>query len=98
MKSRQNFEGELQAVIKSRLVQSQNMREEALFMVDTLLAASFFLVGVLEKKPSVERSMNCLFTRAQIVREAMARAERNNPKAGDGTATGIDGDPIIITP
>jgi hypothetical protein len=97
MKSRQHFEGNLEATIKERVMKSNDPREEALFMIDTLLAASFFLVGVLEKKPTGERTMNCLFARAQRVREVMERAKKN-PPPGAGTATGLDGDPIIIKP
>ena len=97
MKSRANFEGELQAAVKARIYESDRPKEEALFMIDTFLAASFFLVGVIEKKPGVTRSMNCLFTRAQRVREAMAQAEKKNPNGGQ-SVTGIDGDPIIIPP
>jgi hypothetical protein len=92
MKSRQAFEGTLEAQVKSRLLESDNSREEALFLIDTFLAAAYFLVGVAERGASGERAMNCLFTRAQRVREAMAKAKSKN----NGSATGIDGDPIII--
>lgn len=97
MKSRSNFEGELEAKIKSRVVQSPQPREEALYMIDTMLAACFFLVGVLEKNPSGERSMNCLFARAQRVREVMEKAKKKSSN-GEQSVTGIDGDPIIIQP
>ena len=39
--------------------------------------------------------MNCLFTRAHRVSEAMKKAES---KPNNGSVTGIDGDPIIIQP
>jgi hypothetical protein len=91
MKSRQAFEGTLGATVKSRLLESPNSKDEAMFLIDTFLAASFFLVGVVERGASGERAMNCLFARAQRVREAMAK-DKNKTNSG----TGIDGDPIII--
>ena len=87
----------MQGMVKERVLQSQSPKEEALFLIDTFLAASLFLVGVIEKKPSVERSMNCLFTRAQRVREAMEHAKRDENNGGQ-SVTGIDGDPVIIRP
>jgi len=97
MKSRQDFEGSLQAIVKSRVIQAKNSQEEALFMIDTFMAASFFLCGIIEKGSNTERQMNCMFTRAQRVREEIEKAKRK-PQDGSGTATGVDGDPIIIQP
>jgi hypothetical protein len=95
MKSRQAFEGSLGAMVKARLLEAPSSREEALFLIDTFLAASFFLVGVVEKGAKGERAMNCLFTRAHRVSEAMKKSDN---KPNNGSTTGIDGDPIIIQP
>lgn len=95
MKSRQEFEGSLNAIVKARVLQSKDSRDEAMFMIDTFMAASFFLVGVIEKGASTERSMNCMFTRAQRVREAIEQAKR---KPNNDGSTGIEGDPVIIRP
>jgi hypothetical protein len=97
MKSRQAFEGSLGAMVKARLLEAPSSREEALFLIDTFLAASVFLVGVVEKGAKGERVMNCLFTRAHRVVEAMKKVE-SKPDNGQTSTTGIDGDPIIIQP
>ena len=97
MKSRQDFEGSLQASVKSRVIQAKNSQEEALFMIDTFMAASFFLCGVIEKGSNTERQMNCMFTRAQRIREEIEKAKRK-PSAGQTPEGGIDGNPIIIQP
>ena len=94
MKSRQDFEGSLDNIVKNRILQSKDSRDEALFLIDTFMAASFFLVGIIEKGASMERSMNCMFTRAQRVRELIEKAKRNPTKENGGA----DGDPIIIKP
>jgi hypothetical protein len=94
MKSRQDFEGSLDNIVKNRILQSKDSRDEALFLIDTFMAASFFLVSIIEKGASMERSMNCMFTRAQRVRELIEKAKRNPTKENGGA----DGDPIIIQP
>lgn len=97
MKSRQNFEGTLSANVKARLLESRQSKEEALWLIDTFLSACFFLAGIIERGSGTERQMNCIFARAQRVREAIEKGKRN-PPAGAGTDSGIDGDPIIIRP
>ena len=77
MKSRQAFEGTLDAIVKNRILEADNAQNEALFLIDTFMAASFFLVGVIEKNATMERSMNCMFTRAQRVRELIEKAKKN---------------------
>ena len=77
MKSRQEFEGSLTAIVKERILKSTNKQEEAIFLIDTFMAASFFLVGVVERNASTERGMNCMFARAQRVRELIEKAKRN---------------------
>ena len=99
MKSRQNFEGALSANIKERIAESKNPQEEALWLIDTLMAASFFLCGIIERGSGTERQMNCMFTRAQRVREEIERGRRGKSNGGGGTPMhGIDGNPLILPP
>ena len=99
MKSRQNFEGQLSVNVQERIAKSQNPKEEALWLIDTFMSASFFLCGVIERGSGTERQMNCMFTRAQRVREEIERGKKSGRSSNGGTPLhGIDGNPLIIQP
>jgi hypothetical protein len=100
MKSRQNFEGRLSAEVQERIKTSTNPQEEALWMIDLFLSAGFFCAGVIERGSSTERQINCLFTRAQRVREEIERGKRAGVRSGNGGKPlhGIDGNPLILPP
>ena len=97
MKSRESFEGHLSAITKERIAQSKNPNDEALFLIDTFMAAAFFCTGVIERNIDTRSAMNRMFARAERVRGAIEAAKRK-PNNGGNSATGIDGDPIIIRP
>ena len=98
MKSRQNFEGQLSANVQERIAKSQNPKEEALWLIDTFMSASFFLCGVIERGSGTERQMNCMFTRAQRVREEIERGRRGKCNGGGTPLHGIEGNPLILPP
>jgi len=98
MKSRQNFEGALSANVQERVANSKNPQEEALWLIDTFMSASFFLCGVIERGSSTERQMNCMFTRAQRVREEIERGRNGGKSNGGAPLHGIEGNPIILPP
>jgi hypothetical protein len=89
MKSRDAFEAYLNAVVKERILQSGKSQEEALFMLDLFLSASFFLTGVIERNISTQNSIGRIVSRLEMIRNKIEDARRK-PQGG-----GIDGDPII---
>jgi hypothetical protein len=88
MKSRQAFEGYLTESVKQRIVQSGHPQEEALFLLDTFCAASFFCCGVIERNISTTNSINRIVSRLQRIRDKIEDSKRKPQSENDGFIQG----------
>ena len=87
----------MSAITKERIAQSKNPNDEALFLIDTFMAASFFCTGVIEKRIDTKSAMNRMFARAERVRAELEKSKRSSNGNNGGTPLhGIDGNPLII--
>ena len=84
-------------MVRDRIKDAKTPNEEALFLIDTFMAASFFCTGVIEKRIDTKSAMNRMFARAERVRAELEKSKRSSNGNNGGTPLhGIDGNPLII--
>jgi hypothetical protein len=93
MKSRKDFEGSFNAIVKNRLLESKRPQEEALFMLDTCCAACFLLAGAIEKHCEGHKAIERIVSRLERINKMIQDGKRKG--GGNGH---VEGDPEPYNP